>query len=70
MMSSASICWVTRMVPNSEAMLDMSKVDILSAKADTARHVADVFLRIAYGDSTKEQIIVPMIEVKGEWKMR
>lgn len=48
----------------------MSKVDILSAKADTARHVADVFLRIAYGDSTKEQIIVPMIEVKGEWKMR
>ena len=48
----------------------MSKVDILSAKADTARHVADVFLRISYGDSTKEQIIVPMIEVKGEWKMR
>ena len=35
------------------------------------RHVVvDVFLRIAYGDSTKEQIIVPMIEVKGEWKMR
>ena len=48
----------------------LSKVDILSAKADTARHVADVFLRISYGDSTKEQIIVPMIEVKGEWKMR
>lgn len=48
----------------------MSKVDILSAKADTARHVADVFLQIAYGDSTKEQIIVPMVEVKGEWKMR
>ena len=48
----------------------MSKVDILSAKADTARHVADVFLRIAYGDSTKEQIIVPMIEVNGEWRMR
>ena len=23
-----------------------------------------------HGDSTKEQIIVPMIEVKGEWKMR
>ena len=48
----------------------MSKVDILSAKADTARHVADVFLQIAYGDSTKEQIIVPLVEVNGEWKMR
>ena len=33
-------------------------------------HVADVFLQVAFGDSTKEQIVVPMVEVKGEWKMR
>ena len=48
----------------------MAKVDVLNAKADTARHVADVFLQVAFGDSTKEQIVVPMVEVKGEWKMR
>ena len=48
----------------------MAKVNVLNAKADTARHVADVFLQVAFGDSTKEQIVVPMVEVKGEWKMR
>ncbi len=48
----------------------MAKVNVLNAKADTAHHVADVFLQMVYGDSTKEQIGVPMVEVKGEWKMR
>lgn len=46
------------------------KVNVLNAKADTAHHVADVFLQMVYGDSTKEQIVVPMVEVKGEWKLR
>ena len=48
----------------------MKKVEVLAAKADTAKHVADVFLSVAYGDSTKEQIVVPMVEVQGKWKMR
>ena len=48
----------------------MKSVDIISAKADTAHHVADVFLSLAYGDSTKEQIVVPMVQVDGDWKMR
>lgn len=48
----------------------MSQVNILNAKADTAHHVADVFLQVVYGDSVKEQIVVPMVEVKGKWKMR
>lgn len=45
-------------------------VNVLNAKADTAHQVADVFLQMVYGDSIKEQIVVPMVEVKGEWKMR
>lgn len=53
-----------------EAHQGMQKVDVISAKADTAHHVADVFLSLAYGDSTKEQIVVPMVLVKGTWKMR
>ena len=48
----------------------MAKVNVLTAKADTARHIADVFLQVVYGDSTKEQIVVPMVEVQGKWKMR
>lgn len=48
----------------------MVKVNVLNAKVDTAHRVADVFLQMVYGDSTKEQIVVPMVEVKGEWKMR
>lgn len=45
-------------------------VNVLNAKADTARRVANVFLSVVYGDSTKEQIVVPMVEVEGKWKMR
>ena len=48
----------------------MVKVNVLNAKADTAHHVADVFLQVVYGDSTKEQIVVPMVEVENKWKMR
>lgn len=43
---------------------------VLDAKADTAHHVADVYLTVTYGDSTKEQIVVPMVEVENKWKMR
>lgn len=48
----------------------MVKVNVLNAKADTAHHVAEVFLHVVYGDSTKEQILVPMVKVNGAWKMR
>ena len=48
----------------------MKRIDILNAKADTARHVADVFLQVVYGDSSKEQIVVPMVEIGGKWKMK
>ena len=43
---------------------------VLDAKADTAHHIADVYLSVTYGDSTKEQIVVPMVEVEKKWKMR
>ena len=45
-------------------------VGILNVKADTSRHVSEVFLQMIYGDSTKEQILVPMVNVNGVWKMR
>lgn len=48
----------------------LAGIHFLHAKADTARHVADVFLQMVYGDSTKEQVVVPMVLVHGDWKMR
>ena len=48
----------------------LKKVDIISAKADTTHRIADVFLSVTYGDSTKEQIVVPMVKIKDDWKMR
>lgn len=48
----------------------LADVSVINAKADTSRHVADVFLLLSYGDSTKEQVVVPMVEVQGRWKMR
>lgn len=48
----------------------MNAFQILDAKADTAHHLADVYLSVTYGDSTKEQIVVPMVEVEKKWKMR
>lgn len=48
----------------------MKAFQVLDAKADTAHHIADVYLSVTYGDSTKEQIVVPMVEVEKKWKMR
>ena len=40
------------------------------AVADTAAHTAESFLSITYADSTREEIVVPMVERKGVWYMR
>ena len=46
------------------------EVRIASAKADTARHTADVFMVFVYGDSTNEETLVPMVEHDGLWYMK
>lgn len=45
-------------------------VAVTAAKADTARHVANAFLTFTYGDSTREEVVVPMVESKGVWYLR
>ena len=45
-------------------------VRVVSAKADTASHVATVYLGLSYGDSGSEQVAVPMVERGGVWYMR
>ena len=48
----------------------IKEVTIANAKADTARRTAQVFLVLNYGDKSNEQIVVPMIQYQGIWKMR
>lgn len=46
------------------------QVSVVNASADTARKEAQVFLLLSYGDSTREQVYVPMVMRKGIWYLR
>ena len=48
----------------------MKEVRIVNCTADTARHSANVFLVICFGDSTIEETVVPMVENQGRWLMK
>lgn len=43
---------------------------IVNATADEKRHEANVFLTLCYGDSTVEEVCVPMVESDGIWYLR
>ncbi len=45
-------------------------VDIDSAAYENDTHSAQVFLVFHYGDSTRERLLVPMVEKEGVWFMR
>ena len=45
-------------------------VRIVNAKADTIQHYMNVFLVLCFGDSTNEQVVVPMVQRDGVWNMR
>lgn len=46
------------------------QVSVVNASADTARKAAQVFLLLSYGDSTREEVYVPMVMRKGIWYLR
>lgn len=48
----------------------VTEVSIVSARTDSLTNVTSVFLMLCFGDSVKEEIVVPMIEVGGVWKMK
>lgn len=48
----------------------LKETRIVNAQADTARHEASVFLVFCYGDSTSEEVLVPMVESRGLWYLR
>lgn len=48
----------------------IAEVRVVGSKCDSLQHRTDVFLTLAYGDSAKEEIVVPMVECDGVWKMK
>ena len=45
-------------------------VRVASAKADTASRSVEAYLILCFGDSTNEEIVVPMTERDGRWMMK
>lgn len=45
-------------------------IRIVDTKTDMQKHAANVFLVLSFGDSTSEEIVVPMVESDGVWYLR
>jgi hypothetical protein len=46
------------------------EVRIVRAKTDSIQHFTNVFLTLCFGDSTNEEIVVPMVNRGGRWCMK
>ncbi len=46
------------------------EVRVNATATDTLQHYVSVFLLMCYGDSLDEEIVVPMVERQGKWKMK
>ena len=46
------------------------EVRVSNATTDTVQQFTNVFLVLCFGDSTNEEIVVPMVERNGSWKMK
>lgn len=48
----------------------INEIRVINAKRDTILNYTNVFLILCFGDSTNEQVSVPMIEHNGSWRMK
>jgi len=46
------------------------EVRVSNATTDTVQQFTNVFLVLCFGDSTNEEIVVPMVERNGGWRMK
>lgn len=46
------------------------EVRVVNAKTDTIQKYTNVFMVLCFGDSTNEEIVVPMVEQDGRWFMK
>lgn len=48
----------------------INEIRVVNARRDSILNYTNVFLMLCFGDSTNEQISVPMIEHNGIWRMK
>ena len=49
----------------------INEIRVINARRDTILNYTNVFLMLCFGDSTNEEIVVPMVEQgDGRWRMR
>ena len=49
----------------------ITAVSVSNVRTDSLDHYTSVFLLLCYGDSTQEEIVVPMVDTgDGRWRMR
>ena len=53
-----------------QAHRGIHEVRVVNAKTDTLQKYTNVFMMLCFGDSTNEEIVVPMVERDGRWYMR
>ena len=53
-----------------QAHRGIHEVRVVNAKTDTLQKFTNVFMMLCFGDSTNEEIVVPMVERDGRWYMR
>ena len=46
------------------------EVRVSNATTDTVQQLTNVFLVLCFADSTNEEIVVPMVERRGAWRMK
>ena len=58
------------MAQQEEAHHGIREVRISNVQTDTAQKITNVFLVLCFGDSVNEEIVVPMVERQGRWRMK
>ena len=48
----------------------LARVDLIHATADTARNEGRAFLLLCFADSTREEVVVPMVRIENLWMVR
>ena len=58
------------MTQQNQAHHGILDIRVSNATIDTTSHYTNVFLVLCFGDSVNEEIVVPMVERNGSWRMK
>ena len=58
------------MAQQEQAHRGVLEVRVSNATTDTVQQLTNVFLVLCFADSTNEEIVVPMVERNGAWRMK